>query len=185
MGSLTRRYSCAHRPERSICLGEINRCCGCSGLYGLKEASRAWNKRLEGELRAKEFEQSDADPALWILHGKGGAVLAMFYVDDGLVVTKTVPEADALVDLLGSMFEIRKIGEPEGFLGIHICRDHGAGTITVDQKDKAVAVAAELGVSGKCKVVPMSPEVFGELRGHNPWSPWQTSCSANGWLAVC
>jgi hypothetical protein len=35
----------------------------------------------------------------------------MFYVDDGLV------------DLVGSMFEIRKIGEPEDFLGIHTCRD--------------------------------------------------------------
>jgi hypothetical protein len=30
---------------------------------GLKQASRAWNKRLEGELWAKGFEQSDADPA--------------------------------------------------------------------------------------------------------------------------
>jgi hypothetical protein len=89
-------------------------------LYGLKQASRARNKRLEGELRAKEFEQSDADPALWTLHGKGGAVLAMFYVDDGLVAAKTVAEADALVDLVGSMFEIRKIGEPKDFLGTHV-----------------------------------------------------------------
>jgi hypothetical protein len=140
-------------------------------LYGLKQASRAWNKHLEGELRAKEFEQSDADPALWILHGKGGAVLAMFYVDDGLVAAKTVAEADALVDLVESMFEIWKIGEPEDFLGIHICRDHGAGTISVDRKDKAVALAAELGVSGECKVVPMSPEVFGELRVAQPGEP--------------
>jgi hypothetical protein len=49
----------------------------------------------------------------------------MFYVDDGLAVAKTAAEADALVDLIGSMFEIRKIGEPEDFLGIHICRDRG------------------------------------------------------------
>jgi hypothetical protein len=94
-------------------------------LCGLKQASRAWKKRLESELRAKEFEQSDAHPALWISHGKGGAVLAMFYVDDGLVAAKTVAEADALVDLVGSMFEIRKIGEPDDFLGIHICRCPG------------------------------------------------------------
>jgi hypothetical protein len=91
-------------------------------LYGLKHASRAWNKRLEGELSVKGFEQSDADPALWILHGEGGAVLVMFYVDDGLAAAKTMAEADALVDLVGSMFEIRKLGEPEDFLGIHICR---------------------------------------------------------------
>jgi hypothetical protein len=140
-------------------------------LYGLKQASRAWNKRLEGELRAKGFEQSDADPALRVLRGEGGAVLVMFYVDDGLVAAKTT--ADALVDLVGSMhiFEIRKLGEPQDFLGIRICRDRSAGTITVDQDDKAEAPAAEVGVSGQCRMVPMSPEVYWKLRGAQPGEP--------------
>jgi hypothetical protein len=75
------------------------------------------------------------------------------------------------------------------FSSVSLCksiyRDHGAGTIAVDQKDKADALAAELGVSGECKVVPMSPEVFKCCGGHNPESPWLTSCSTNGWLAVC
>jgi hypothetical protein len=92
----------------------------------------------------------------------------MFYVDDGLVAEKTVAEADALVDLVGSMFEIRNMGEPQDFLGIRRCRDRGAGTITGDQEDKAMKLAAELRVSGECRVVPMSPEVFGELRGAQP-----------------
>jgi hypothetical protein len=137
----------------------------------------AWNKRLEGELSVKGFEQSDDDPALWILHGEGGAVLVMFYVDDGLVAAKTTAEADALVDLVGSMFEIRKLGEPEDFLGIHICRDRSAGTITVDQEDKATALAAELGVSGTFRIVPMTPEVFGELRGAQPGEPSRLSAA--------
>jgi hypothetical protein len=74
----------------------------------------------------------------------------MFYVDDGLVAAKTTAEADALVDLLGSMFEIRKLGEPEDFLGIHICWDRSACTITVNHEDKATALAAELGLSAAC-----------------------------------
>jgi hypothetical protein len=153
--------------------------------YGLNQASRAWNKRLEGELRVKGFEQSDADPALWSLHGEGGAVLAMFYVDDGLVAAKTTAEADALVDLVGSMFEIRKLREPEDFLGIHICRDRRAGTITVDQEDKATALAAELGVSGTFRVVPTTPEVFWEMRGAQPGEPWPTSCGTSDLSAAC
>jgi hypothetical protein len=140
-------------------------------LHGLKQASRAWNKRLEGELRAKGFEQSDVDPALWVLRGEGGAVLVMFDVDDGLVAAKTAAEADALVDLVGSMFEIRKLGEPQDFLGIHICPDRSAGTITVYQEDKAEALAAEVGVSGQCRMVPMSPKAYGELRGAQPREP--------------
>jgi hypothetical protein len=120
---------------------------------------------------AKGFEQSDADPALWILRGESGAVLVMFYVDDGLVVTKIAAEADALADLTGSMFEIWKLGEPQDFLGVHICRDCRAGTITVDQEDKAKALAAEVGVSGECRMVPMSPEVYGKSRGAQPGEP--------------
>jgi hypothetical protein len=72
-------------------------------LYGLKQAPRAWNKRLEGGLRANGFEQSDADPSLWIFRREDGAVLIMFYVDDGLLAAKTAAEAEALVDLVGSI----------------------------------------------------------------------------------
>jgi hypothetical protein len=82
-------------------------------LYGLKQALHAWNKCLEGELWAKE--QSDANPALWILRGESGAVLGIFYVDDGLAATKIAAEADFLVDLMGSMFEIWKLGGASGF----------------------------------------------------------------------
>jgi hypothetical protein len=117
-------------------------------LYGLKQALRAWNKRLEGELKAKAFEQSDTDPALWILHGKVGAVLAMFYVDDGLEVAKTVAEADALVDLVGSMFEIWRMGGPEDFLGIR--------TYSGERR-------AYRQVSTALPLLPMSVESFGRL----------------------
>jgi hypothetical protein len=34
-------------------------------LYGLRQAPRAWNQRLEVELRSRGFVQSHADPALW------------------------------------------------------------------------------------------------------------------------
>jgi hypothetical protein len=135
------------------------------------DSLRAWNKCLECELRAKGFEKSDANPALWILRGEGWAVLAMFYVDDGLVAAKPAVEADALGNLAGPMFEIRKLGDPQDFLGIHICRDHSAGTITVDQEDKSEALAAEVGVSGECRMVPMSLEVYGELTGAQPGEP--------------
>jgi hypothetical protein len=45
-------------------------------LHGLRQASRAWNKRLEAELTAHGLVQSDADPALWIMHG-GGHVMTI------------------------------------------------------------------------------------------------------------
>jgi hypothetical protein len=140
-------------------------------IYGLKQASRAWNERLEGELARRGFVQSDSDPSLWILHGKDGAVLALFYVDDGLVAARTGEQADALVDLVASIFEIRKLGEPVDFLGIEIQRDRESGTITLMQKAKAEVLAAAHGVQGACRATPMSPECFASLRAAQPGEP--------------
>jgi hypothetical protein len=67
----------------------------------------------------------------------------MYYVNDGLVAAKNALEADALEDLVGSMFEIRKLGEPQDLLRIHTCRD---------QEDKAEALAAEVGVQNGADV---------------------------------
>jgi hypothetical protein len=126
-----------------------------SPLYGLRQAPRAWNECLERKLRAKGFEQSESDPSLWLLHDKGGRILVMFYVDDGLVAARTIAEADGLVRLVGSMFDIRELGEPTDFLGIQIIRDKAAGTITIHQTDKALALAKALKVGGTRKATPI------------------------------
>jgi hypothetical protein len=142
-------------------------------LYGLRQAPRAWNQRLETELRSRGFVQSDADPALLILHGENDTLLSMFYVDDGPVAAHTDVEADAMVELVASIFEIRALGKPQDFLGIEISRDHAANTIvmTIAQKSKALALAAELGVSGSRRVLPMPAEVYAGLRAAHPGVP--------------
>jgi hypothetical protein len=90
-------------------------------------------------------------------------VLVMFYVDDGLVAARTAAEADALVELVASMFAIHALGEPEDFLGIQVNRDREAGTISISQECKALAPAESFGVQGAHKAVPMSPEMVAEL----------------------
>jgi hypothetical protein len=143
-------------------------------IYGLRQASRAWNESLQGELARRGFSQSNADPSLWIVDGEGGAVLSLFYVDDGLVAARTPKEADALVDLMESIFAIRKLGEPVDFLGIEIQRDRGARTITIIQKAKAEELVAVHGAqeAGKAEPrVPMSPDCFASLRAAQPGEP--------------
>jgi hypothetical protein len=133
-------------------------------LYGLHQAPRGWSKKLENALRELGFVQSDTDPSLWLVKGDTGAVVAMFYVDDGLVAAPTAEEADAIVDKMGTIFEIRKLGEPTDSLGINIHTDEETGTITIDQEDKARAIAEEFGVANSRKVTPMSPDTFMGLR---------------------
>jgi hypothetical protein len=100
------------------------------------------------------------ETVLWTLHDASDANLVMFYVDDGLVAARTAMEADGLVRWVGSMFEIRELGEPLDFLGIQISRYIASGTLTIHQSDKALALAKGLGVAGTRKATPMSPEVL-------------------------
>ena len=111
------------------------------------------------------FVQSNADPRLWLLCGENGAVICMFYVDDGLAPALSDEEAEALVGLVASMFAIRRLGEPEDVLGIEVLRDWDAGTITLCHERKAVALAETFGNSGQRRSGPMSPAVSGDLHG--------------------
>jgi hypothetical protein len=135
----------------------------CRALYGLRQAPRAWNERLEIELTARDFVQSNADSSPWILYGKSGAVLAMFYVDDGMVAARTDAEADALADTMASIFEIRRLGVPQDMLGIEMSQNHATGTITIRQCAKARALAAAFGVEGERRATPMTPAAQADL----------------------
>jgi hypothetical protein len=130
---------------------------------------------LEAELTRKGLVQSDADPALWILRGKDGAVLAMFSVDDGLVAAKTAEQADALVELVASMFAIRELGEPEDFLGIQISRTWPRAPSASSKSTKLLGLVAGLGWGGG-GAVPMSPEMYSGLQ---VVKTWQTSSSTS------
>ena len=107
-------------------------------MYGLRQAPRAWNKCLEAELTKWGFVQSNADPGLWLLYGENEAIICMFYVDDGLAAARSDEEAEALVDLVASMFAIRRLGEPEDVLGIEVLCDWDAGTITLCHERNAL-----------------------------------------------
>jgi hypothetical protein len=73
------------QPGRVLRLGRA--------LYGLRQVPRAWQNRLTAELKAKGFVKLNADPSLWILFGSRGVVVAMLYVDDGMVAAKTTEGA--------------------------------------------------------------------------------------------
>lgn len=54
-------------------------------LYGLKQASRLWNKLLESFLTDRGFDSSWADPSLFFNSKNGCIVIVVVYVDDLLV----------------------------------------------------------------------------------------------------
>jgi transposase InsO family protein len=88
-------------------------------LYGLKQAPRCWNRRFGNFLRSREFEQSEADPCVFVRHRGKQKVIIALYVDDGLVAATSKEEAEVLIDELTSEFKVTA-KEASYFLGLEI-----------------------------------------------------------------
>lgn len=99
-------------------------------LYGLKQASRCWNRRLTKFLAQHNLKQSQADPSVFTRGGDAVIILAI-YVDDGLIAAKNNNTADILLGELGKEFKII-IEELKVFLSLQI-KIQSDGSITINQ----------------------------------------------------
>lgn len=65
-------------------------------LYGLKQASREWNKWFHNLIVNLEFGQSEADSCLYIACDDGEAVFLIIYVDDIIIASRSLTVITAL-----------------------------------------------------------------------------------------
>ena len=61
-------------------------------LYGLKQAPRCWNAVLNDFLKSIEFEQSVADPCVYVKKTKEHLDIVAVYVDDLIIIANTSEE---------------------------------------------------------------------------------------------
>jgi hypothetical protein len=103
-------------------------------IYGLKQASRAWNKAMHAVLIVFGFVQSKADPCIYVFE-LGAAFLAMaVYVDDFFVAFNDEAVFEALKSHLEKHFRIKDLGDLRWALGIRVTRDRQARTLSLDQE---------------------------------------------------
>ena len=129
-------------------------------LYGLRQAPRAWHARLKTELESMGFTASDADPGLYTANLKDGKVFILVYVDDILVVGKTMDSINHVKSRLEGVFDVRDLGEASYFLSINIIRDRPSRYLQINQQRMTTQLVEKYGLKeGKIKTVPMSPDI--------------------------
>lgn len=101
-------------------------------LYGLKQASRAWNSKFVEFLRGCDMEQSQADSCLFYGQIDDSRVIVLLYVDDGLILSHSKKAIKSLVTKLSNEFKIT-LGNGEYYVGMEIKRDRKTKTITITQ----------------------------------------------------
>ena len=99
-------------------------------LYGLRQAPRAWNAKLDAMLKDMGFQQS-AHEAVMYRRGNGRSVLLVgVYVDD-LIITSAEEEVKKFKAQMKEKFNMSDLGLLCFYLGVEVHQD--AGGITLRQ----------------------------------------------------
>jgi hypothetical protein len=112
-------------------------------LYGLRQAPRAWNAKLDSTLRRMGFEQSPHEAAVYRWGNGGNVLLVGVYVDD-LVITGTKDtEVAAFKEEMNATFQMSDLG-PLSYLGIEVHQDDSGITLRQTAYTKRVVELAGL-----------------------------------------
>lgn len=134
-------------------------------LYGLKQASRQWNKKIDMTLREMGLSRSKLDPCIYykIVDSSNMFFLAI-YVDDLVLFTNNQETKQYFKEELHKKFKIKDLGDINYCLGIHVERDRTKGILYLDQRKYIQEVLNKFGMSD-CKSVQTPMDLNTKLIG--------------------
>ncbi|GKC65837.1 retrotransposon protein, putative, ty1-copia subclass, partial [Tanacetum coccineum] len=129
-------------------------------IYGLKQASRSWNKRFDEEIKRYGFTQNPNEPCVYKKASGSIIVFLILYVDDILLMGNNIPMLQDVKSWLGKCFAMKDLGEAAYILGIKIYRDRSRRLIALNQSayiDKTLK--RYMMDTSKRGTIPMQPNV--------------------------
>ena len=103
-------------------------------LYGLRQANREWNQRIDAFLKAFKLAQSPTDNCVYFSNHDGRRPLIMLFVDDGLMISNSPAQMDSVLAFMKDVFITKVTMDPELHVGIHLKRDRHHRIIYIDQE---------------------------------------------------
>lgn len=114
---------------------KTNRVCRLNrALYGLKQSSRVWNKKLDAALKKFNFTQSKLDPCVYYLFQESNILIVTIYVDDFIIFSNNSQMKNEFKAYLNKTFKMKDLGSAQFCLGIKIERDRRNGKLFLNQK---------------------------------------------------
>ena len=89
-------------------------------IYGLKQASRSWNIRIDQAIKSFGFEQNLDEPYVYKRHQDKLVIFLVLYVDDILLIGNDVGVMSLVKIWLSGQFDIKNLGEASYILGIKL-----------------------------------------------------------------
>ena len=132
----------AARQEKKVC--QLKK-----AIYGLKQASRAWNQQFHGVLTELGFKWTYSDAGIYVHHQHkgGGLLIVVLYVDNTTIMGSSLEDVKQLKEKLFLHYEMTDLGEIQSYLGMHIYRDRSQRCIEVDQSGYIKSILDRFGMA--------------------------------------
>ncbi|GJW60707.1 retrotransposon protein, putative, ty1-copia subclass [Tanacetum coccineum] len=122
------------QPEGFVNPKYPNRVCKLKrSIYGLKQASRQWNKRFDDEIKKFGFTQNRNEPYVYLKASGSNVTFLILYVDDILIMGNNISMLQDVKSYLRRCFAMKNLGEAAYILGIKIYRDRSRRLIGLCQ----------------------------------------------------
>ncbi|GJS88792.1 retrotransposon protein, putative, ty1-copia subclass [Tanacetum coccineum] len=102
-------------------------------IYGLKQASKGWNKRFDEEIKRFGFAQNLYEPCVYQRASRSNVTFIILYVDDIIIMGNHIPSLQSVKNYLGKCFSMKDLGEAAFILRIKIYRDRSKRLIGLGQ----------------------------------------------------
>jgi hypothetical protein len=133
-------------------------------IYGLKQASRQWNKLLDAFMNKLGYKSLQTDSCIYIKRSKSNQLMILcLYVDDTVVAYQKEDEAEWLHDkrIISDSFTIKDLGDCEWILNMKVTRDRNNSTITLSQEAYIKRLLNQFGMNDSLPVV--NPSKYGDF----------------------
>lgn len=98
-------------------------------LYGLRQAPRAWNVKLDQTLKSLEFKKCNLEQAVYTKRNKNSTIIVGVYVDDLIITGTPKKEVELFKSQMEEKFEMSDLGLLAYYLGIEVTQTGGEITI--------------------------------------------------------
>ena len=119
-------------------------------LYGLRQAPRAWNHKLNQILCELGFKKCSKEPSVYQKTVKGDILVVAVYVDDLFVTGTNIKLIGEFKERMSTKFDMSDLGKLTYYLGIEVCQHHNG--ITLVQRRYAMKILEDDGMD-KCNSV--------------------------------
>lgn len=103
-------------------------------IYGLKQAGRDWNNKIDFLLNEMGFHRCKSDNCVYIKRKGNEVNIIVIYVDDIILACTAKSTMKNIVDQLSAQIEVKNRGPISYYLGMQIERKGECGAITIHQE---------------------------------------------------